>query len=101
MMIKLIEKNKKKISELCRKHKVKQLYLFGSANTAKFNQESDLDFLISFDSVPVLDYADNFFALQEGFEQLFKRKVDLVVEKSIKNPYFKSIIEKTRTLLYG
>lgn len=90
-----------KISELCRIHKVKRLYLFGSAAAGNFTHNSDVDFLISFDSVPLLDYADNYFDLQEQLEEILKRKVDLVVEKSITNPYLKSMVEKTRTLIYG
>jgi predicted nucleotidyltransferase len=97
----LIKKNIHKINELCRKYKVKQLYLFGSARTPQFNRESDVDFLISFNDVPLLDYADNFFDLQESLEELFNRKVDLVVEKSITNPYFKNIVERTKALIYG
>jgi predicted nucleotidyltransferase len=100
-MIKLIKKNIPRLKELCQRHKVKTLFLFGSACTAGFSRKSDIDFLISFENVPLLDYADNFFDLQEALEKLFKRKVDLVVEKSISNPYFKSKIERTRTLIYG
>ena len=96
-----IKENIPRINTLCRKHKVKTLYLFGSACTPKFNSESDIDFLISFEGVPLLDYADNYFDFQEALEKVFNRKVDLVVEKSIKNPYFKKIVERTRALIYG
>lgn len=96
-----VRKNISQIEKLCKKHKVKSLYLFGSACTPKFTDDSDIDFLISFDEVPLLDYADNFFDLQEALEKLFNRKVDLVVEKSITNPYFKNIVEKSRALVYG
>ena len=96
-----VRKNISQIEKLCKKHKVKSLYLFGSAATPKFTDDSDIDFLISFDEVPLLDYADNFFDLQEALEKLFNRKVDLVVEKSITNPYFKNIVEKSRALVYG
>ena len=37
---------------------------------------------------PAIAYAEAFFALQEGLEALFQRKVDLVSAKSIINPYF-------------
>jgi predicted nucleotidyltransferase len=96
-----VRKNISQIKKLCKKHKVKSLYLFGSAVTPKFTDDSDIDFLISFDEVPLLDYADNFFDLQEALEKLFNRKVDLVVEKTITNPYFKNIVEKSRALVYG
>jgi hypothetical protein len=100
-MIRLVRNKIPKINKLCQKHKVKKLYLFGSACTSKFNSGSDIDFLISFDEVPLLDYADNYFDLQEALEKTLNRRVDLVVEKSIKNPYLKNIVERTKTPIYG
>lgn len=94
-------KNTAQINWLCKKYKVKTLYLFGSAGTPRFTDESDFDFLISFDDIPLLEYVDNFLDLKEALEKLLNRKVDLVVDKSINNPYLKNIIEKTRTLVYG
>lgn len=100
-MLPLIKKRIRKINQLCQKHKVKTLFLFGSACTSKFNRGSDIDFLISFDSVPLLDYADNYFDLQEALEKILNRRVDLVVEKSIKNPYLRNIVDRTKTPIYG
>jgi len=100
-MTQVIGKNIGRIHELCRKHQVKTLYTFGSVQTDRFNRQSDIDFLISFQDVPLIDFADNFFDLQISLEQLLKRRVDLVVEKAISNPYLKNIIERTRTLIYG
>ena len=87
-MNKIIENNISGIEKLCHKHMVKTLYLFGSINTKKFNDNSDIDFLISFDdSLSLMDYADNFFDLEDALKKLLKRPVDLVVEKSVRNPY--------------
>lgn len=47
------------------------------------------------------DYADNYFEIADRFEEDFNRSVDLVTEKSLKNPYFIKSINKTKTLLYG
>ncbi len=97
------KENAERLKLLCQRHKVKRLFLFGSANTPAFTDKSDIDFLISFKEkeLPLLDYADNFFHLQEELEKLFKRKIDLVVEKSVSNPYLKSSIERTKALIYG
>ena len=42
----LIDKNINTINELCDKDKVKDLYIFGSLLTNKFNESSDIDLLI-------------------------------------------------------
>jgi predicted nucleotidyltransferase len=97
----LISQNIESICALCKSHKVKSLYAFGSVLTDTFNDQSDLDFIVNFDDVQLLDYADNYFDLKFSLEDTFKRPVDLLEEKAIKNPYFKRAIEKNMQLIYG
>lgn len=82
----LIDRNISKILELCRRYKVKTLYVFGSILTSRFNRNSDVDLLVRFrkEEIPLLEYADNFFDFQTALESLFNRKVDLVCEDAIK-----------------
>lgn len=88
-----------KIKTLCMLHNVKTLFAFGSVCTDKFNDNSDIDLLISFQPMDYGDYADTYFDLADKFEKLFKRPVDLVTEKSLSNPYFLQIL-LTRQRLY-
>jgi predicted nucleotidyltransferase len=37
------------LKELCRRYKVKSLYAFGSVNTPRFTEKSDIDLLIEFE----------------------------------------------------
>ena len=97
----LIHQNIEFINALCKSHKVKSLYAFGSVLTDKFNEKSDIDLIVNFSDVQFLDYADNYFDLKFSLEDTFKRSVDLLEEKAIKNPYFKKAIEKNRQLIYG
>jgi hypothetical protein len=80
---------------------VKTLYAFGSVLTEKFNEESDVDFIVDFQDVDLLKYADNYFDLKFSLEDTLKRSVDLLEEKAIKNPYFKKAVEQQRKLIYG
>lgn len=43
VMKNLIEKNIQKIAALCKKHKVSQLFVFGSILTGRFNDGNDVD----------------------------------------------------------
>ncbi|MFA5329288.1 MAG: nucleotidyltransferase domain-containing protein [Prolixibacteraceae bacterium] len=96
----LIDINKDKLFELCNKHKVKELYLFGSILTEKFNDRSDIDLLIQFHQIELLDYFDNYMELKEELEQLFHRPVDLVENQAIRNPIFRRVIEREKQLIY-
>jgi len=100
-MQRLLNENMEKIKALCMTHNVKNLFAFGSICTDKFNDQSDIDLLISFNQMDYGDYADAYFELADQFEMLFKRPVDLVTEKSLKNPYFINSVNQTKTLIYG
>ncbi|MCH5230118.1 MAG: nucleotidyltransferase domain-containing protein [Muribaculaceae bacterium] len=100
--MKLIELNLEKIYELCRKYKVKTLSVFGSILTDRFNEDSDIDFLFRFESeVDYNNYADLYFALLDELKLLFDRDVDLVDEKTLRNPFFISEVESTKQPIYG
>jgi uncharacterized protein len=45
------------IVRLCKQHKVKTLYAFGSVLTDTFNNESDIDFVVDFSNVSLEEYA--------------------------------------------
>ena len=101
-MKKIVEDNIASVVELCKRFHACRLELFGSALRNDFDMhESDIDFLVEFDKQGIINYADNYFGLQEALEILFSRPVDLVVISSLKNPYFIQSIEQDRAILYA
>ncbi|MBB3697226.1 nucleotidyltransferase domain-containing protein [Flammeovirga yaeyamensis] len=87
--------------ELCKKHRLEKVYLFGSQATENYSEDSDIDLLIKFsDKIDVIDYADYYFNFLEDVENLFNKKVDLVSEKSLSNKYFIDEINRTKLSLY-
>ena len=101
-MISFVQEKQKEVVELCRKFGVKRLELFGTATGANFNQlESDIDFLIEFESSTPAEHASRYFGLLAALQELFGRNVDLVEIGAIRNPFFKKDIESSRELVYG
>jgi predicted nucleotidyltransferase len=100
-MLNLIEENLIKLQELCKEYDINTMYVFGSASTGQFHDNSDIDILISFKDIPIERYTDNYFELHEILEKLFEREVDLITERSLSNPYFIQSIEETKQLLYA
>ena len=82
-------------------HKVKSLYAFGSVLTDGFAKQSDIDLIVDFSNIGVEDYADNYYDFKFSLQELFKRPVDLLEEKAIKNPYFRQFVNRKRQLVYG
>lgn len=102
VVMELIENNLPQIFALCQKHKVDKLYAFGSVLTPRFNDQSDIDILVNFNSdINYNNYADNYFDFHDALRKLFNRKIDLVDEASLRNPCFKEELEETKHLIYG
>ncbi|MFZ4455292.1 MAG: nucleotidyltransferase family protein [Bacteroidales bacterium] len=99
-MEKLILENIDAIKALCATYQVKSLFAFGSVCSDKFNDQSDIDLLVSFQTMDYGDYADAYFDLADKFETLFHRPVDLITDKSLSNPYFIESVNQSKTLLY-
>lgn len=101
-MISLIEESRELIRNLCLRHRVARLEVVGSAASGGFDEAtSDLDFLVEFLPLQPGEYADAYFGLLAGLEDLFGRRIDLVVRRAIENPYFLESICRNRQLLYA
>ncbi len=101
-MIPLIEKNRHRIEELCRKYRAARLEVFGSAGGDNFMPESsDIDFLVKFHPDSDLGpWMAHYFGFRDELGELLGFKVDLVMESSLTNPYFIKEVNRTRKLLY-
>ena len=101
----LIELNLQRIIELCKKYRVKRLFVFGSILTDRFNDDSDVDFSVDFDRESInadkLDWADLFFDFMDELQNVLKRKVDIVFDDYINNQYFRKELDSTKQLIYG
>ena len=97
----VVAERAEEIREICRRHGVKRLDLFGSAATGEFDEAtSDVDLLVNFHSGSGYPGVPPYFELLQALEQLFDQDVDLVVETAIDNPYFRRSVEEDRTPLY-
>lgn len=97
-----IERNRTSIIALCERYGVDALYLFGSAASPDWDERtSDLDFVVSFREQPALSIADRYLGLAEDLERLLGRPVDLITDRSIRNPFFRRNVDATRVPLYA
>lgn len=88
------------LAELCRRHQIKELSLFGSVLRDDFGPDSDVDVLLVFedDHRPGID---EYLAMQDDFEAFFGRDVDLVNLKYLRNPYLRREVLKTRRVVHA
>lgn len=89
------------VERLLKKNKVQRAYVFGSVCTENFKDESDIDFLISFEkNLDPIEYGENYFKILYALQKLLQRDVDLMTEETLTNPYFIKVINKTKTVIY-
>ena len=90
------------LANICKDNQaIKKLYIFGSALTPQFDEEtSDIDVLIETTDMQPEEKGENLIALWDNLEVLFDRKIDLLTENSLRNPFLKKEIERTRKLIY-
>ena len=90
----------RRIEAFCRKWRVRELSLFGSALREDFRSDSDVDLLVVFEPDDPWDLWD-IIAMEAELQQLFGRKVDLVEKRALKNPFRRFDILTTRQILYA
>lgn len=101
-MVELVQNNQEELRKICKDNNVAELYLFGSAVSGQFDDESDLDFAVVLnENLSPIEHGDSFFSLLFALEELFKRRIDLVSYRVIKNSIFKEELERTKLTLYA
>ena len=80
---------------------LKRLDLFGSATSEQFGPDSDLDIIVEFKRNEITNLFDNYIALKEQLQNIFHRPIDIIMDGSVKNPYLKASISKTRKNIYA
>jgi hypothetical protein len=88
-------------NSLCQSHKVKSLYVFGSSTNDSFNSESsDIDLLVEIEDEDPIERGEKLMSFWDHAESFFNRKVDLLTESSLRNPFLRKSIDSTKVLIY-
>jgi hypothetical protein len=85
------------LAEVCERHRVRELALFGSAARDAMSSESDIDLLVEFQPNAPVDLVDHA-SLMLDLERLVGRKVDLVSKRGLKPRIRESILRQARPL---
>lgn len=101
MVIKDLINNRDDFINLCKNHHVKQIYAFGSSVSGDFNPgKSDIDLLVEIDESDPIERGEKILSLWDKLEVFFKRKVDLITNPNIRNPYLRQSIDESKVLIY-
>ena len=96
-MMQFSEETRKKIEELCRKNKVRELSIFGSRARGDNKPESDYDILVDFlpnSGIGLIEYC----RLQIDLSEMLDAKVDLVTKKGLKEYVRDSVLSDAKII---
>lgn len=88
------------LATFCRKWRVQELSLFGSALRDDFRPDSDIDVLVELQpghGLSLYDWVD----MIDELKVIFGREVDLVSKRGLKNPIRRDEILRTARVLYA
>ena len=95
-----IDIQKDKIEDFCKRWKIAEFSIFGSALRKDFSPKSDVDVLISFEpDIPwsLFDWVD----MIEELRDILGREVDLVEKSGLRNPFRRREILSNRQVIYA
>ncbi len=77
------------------------MYAFGSSVTDHFDpSKSDIDVIVELSLKDPIEYGETLLSLWDSLESFFERKVDLLTDESIQNPYLRKSVDHTKQLIY-
>jgi hypothetical protein len=88
------------VERICKKYRIKELSVFGSALRDDFSEESDVDLLILFINNfghTLLDIVD----IKDEFKLLLDKEIDLAFKDRLKYPVRRENILSTSEILYA
>jgi predicted nucleotidyltransferase len=87
-----------KLAEICRKNDIVFMAVFGSFARGEQNRRSDIDIAVEFDRNGEKSLLD-LVRIENGLRKIFRRKVDLVVLRSL-SPYIIEDVKKEMRVIY-
>jgi hypothetical protein len=99
MSLQNIDLPTQEIRKLCRRYKVRELALFGSARRDDFSDASDVDLLVEFDSEARVSFI-TLARMQRELSNVLHRRVDLVPKRGLK-PRIRQTVLDSAEIIYA
>jgi len=93
------------LTEIFKRYQVKKAYVFGSVVTERFNEQSDIDFLIEplgeAEEPDAAVRGEILWDLYYALKDYLQRDIDMVTKNSLQNKYFIQELNETAIPIYG
>ncbi|MCZ6672738.1 MAG: nucleotidyltransferase domain-containing protein [Verrucomicrobia bacterium] len=92
-------KKQEAVEAACRRFHVDRLELFGSALVDEENAK-DYDFIVQLGQESRGQLLRDYLGLAESLESILGKPVELLTERSLKNPYFRRNVMEQKEIVY-
>lgn len=92
----MVQFDRNRLAEICRRHDVRRIRIFGSASRGEAGANSDIDLLVDFASPK--GYFE-LIRLEDELEAFFGRPVDVVTEPGL-SPYLREPILASASVIF-
>jgi len=89
------------LPEMCERYGIAYVDAFGSFAREDQDPKSDIDLIIEFKEPRRASISDRFFGFLHAVEDRYNRNVDLLTERSLRNPYLIREVNEDRRRIYG
>jgi predicted nucleotidyltransferase len=86
-----------RLEEFCRRYRVRELSLFGSALREDFGPDSDVDVLVEFDPSARVGFLE-LSRMQRELSELLRRRVDLVPKPGLKEKIRQAVLDSAEVI---
>ena len=93
-------KKQQAVDAICKQYDVERLELFGSALLDEGNAK-DYDFLVEFGQRSQGRRLKDFLGLAESLESTLGKPVELLTNRSLKNPFFRQSVMRQKEIIYA
>lgn len=87
-------------AELCEQFGIERLSVFGSVARGDYSDKSDIDLLVEFRNPTPETMPDRYFGFVKEAERRFKRPVQVLTPRMVRNPFLKRSIQKDMVVVY-
>lgn len=98
-----VDEKRRQLIDACHHYGIKALYAFGSVVRQDFSPTSDVDLLVEYkdeETDPIKRF-ETFLELKNRMEGILGRKVDILQEKDLTNPFLKHFILQEKEKIYA
>ena len=96
-----LDKLRTDLPEICQRYRIAYVDAFGSLARNEQTDASDIDLIIEFTEPRQEAISHRFFGFLHAMEDRYQRRIDLLTENSLKNPYLRQEVNRERIRLYG